>query len=216
MADSSVVSLADIREAYSQILPRTEDKNVMCGQLLRSIGYCESVGSSAWSVSLLNGGFRLNVGQVEVLTCFYSFWDRSELGPEQNIGFLDFRFLISGPDAEPLAECIDPDLVQRMGYRSVSEDHWAIQVTLIVEGETSAGERAEVIQLIEDVQRAHLNFVIRAAHTPAGSLRKRSNFARFNCEALVTYAREEIGAIPYGTPVTCLDSVPVACPCDLV
>lgn len=210
MADSSAVSLADIREAYAQILPRTQDKSVMCGQLLRSIGYCESVGSPAWSVSLLDGGFRLNVGQVEVLTCFYSFWDRSEFSPEQNIGFLDFRFLVSGSDAEPLVECIDPDLVQRMGYRSVSEEHWSIQVTLIVEGDTSAGERAEALQLIEDVQRAHRNFVVRAAHTPAGSLRKRSNFARFNCEALVAYAREDVGAITRGTPVSCLDTIPPA------
>lgn len=139
------------------------------------------------------------------MTCFYSLWDRAEFGEGQDTGCLDFRFLVSGPEAEGLAERVDPDLIQRMGYRSVNADHWAVLATLIIEGDTPEGERAEAIRLIEDVQRAQRNFVIRAAHTSAGGLRKRSNFARFNCVALVAYAREEIGVPGEGTPVPFLD-----------
>jgi uncharacterized protein with PIN domain len=168
----------------------------MCRQLLKSIGYCEETGSGAWSVSMLDRGFRLNVGQVEALTCFYTFWDRNEYATPHDVGFLDLRFLISGPDAQKLVERLAVDHVESMSYRSVSEPHWAVTATLMVEGEPSDNEREEALALITAVQSAHRHFVARAAHTPTGNLRKRSNFARYNCAGLVAYARQETETIP--------------------
>lgn len=191
MTRASEATPQEVRKAYAEILPHSKDAVLICAQLLKSIGYCENVGSTAWSVSLLERGFRLNVGQVEVLTCFYTFWDRKLFAVPTDMGFLDLRFLVSGPTAAQLVEGVNPDTVSLMNYRSVNEPHWAVSVTLIVEGESPASDRAEAIALIERAQAAHRHFVVAAAHSPNGTPRKRSNFARFHCEALVTYAREE-------------------------
>lgn len=194
MIDVAGVSPDEIRAAFAEILPRSADKNFMCAQLLRSIGYCKSTGSPAWSVSLLDRGFRLNVGQVEVLTCFYTSWDHEEYGVPDDMGFLEFRFLISGLDAPLLLQGIDPALVSGMSYRSVGEPHWAVTATLNVKGEAPEDERTQSLALMEAIQPFHEHFVIAAAHSPSGSLRKRSNFARFHCDALVSYARHELAA----------------------
>lgn len=203
MINLSEVEPDEIRAAYVDILPHPADRNLMCAQLLRSIGYCESTGSEAWSVSLLDSGFRLNVGQVEVLTCFYTPWDHGESGPPTGMGILDFRFLISGQDAPLLIQQIDPASVSEMHYRSVGKPHWAVTATLIVNGEAAENERIQTLAFMEALQAFHKNFVIAAAHSPTGSLRKRSNFARFHCEALISYARHELASdsLPIGLGV---------------
>lgn len=185
------VSAEELREAFQEIILGKEDRLIMCRQLLRSIGYCEAAGSAAWSVSMIARGFRLNVGQVEALTCEYTFWDRSEFGTSHDMGFLSFRFLVAGPDAQQMVAHLPVDAVTRMGYRSVNEPHWAVTATLIVEGADSTDGREEELALMTAVQSAHRHFIVRAAHTPTGNLRKRSNFARFDCAGIVDYARQE-------------------------
>ena len=66
---SDAVTIDDIQLAFEEVVPRKHDRKLILGQLMRSIGYCEALGCSAWAVSRLPNGFRLNVGQVEALSC---------------------------------------------------------------------------------------------------------------------------------------------------
>jgi hypothetical protein len=178
-----------MRAAFDEIIPGSEDKIFMCSQLLKTISYCTELGSEAWAVSLLDSGFRVNVGQVEVMTCFYTRWNSEEFEIGADQGFLDFRLLISGPDAAKLIDAY-PDSITPANYRSVGLPHWVVHETLHVEGDLDDMERSCVLVRMDEFQLAHRHFVVAAAHSPSGALRKRSNFARFHCEAIVAYARD--------------------------
>jgi hypothetical protein len=180
-------TVGQIQEAFDEIIPNPEDQRLMCSQLLKTINSCLELGSSAWSVSLLDSGFRINVGQVEAMTCFYTHWEPEVFGTPVAYGFLDFRFLISGPHVAKLIEKY-PDCVTSASYRSVGEPHWIFYVTLQVEGERDEAERNCTIASMDAVQLAHRHFLVAAAHSPSGALRRRSNFARFHCGAIVEYA----------------------------
>lgn len=192
MGSRADASAEEISRAYAEILPFEQDRRILCEQLLKSIGYCEAAGSPGWSVSLLPSGFRLNVGQVEVLTCFYSGLDKESFELEEDFGFLDFRFLFSGPDAAQAITVFDPQLVAQMNYRSVQEPHWCVVISLNVEGPDVEAERERTILELAAVQSAHRHFVSRAARSGSGEPRQRSNFARYHCEGLVAYARNEM------------------------
>jgi hypothetical protein len=193
--DASNVTKEQLSQAFERIIPKMEDRRVMCSQLLKTISYCSELGSGAWSVSLLQSGFRVNVGQVEVMTCFYTHWDPADFESliQVDQGFLDFRFLVSGPHVNSLIDEY-PDSVAPASYRSVQAPHWVVNATLHVEGDRDGAERAKDLALMDAAQLAHRHFVVAAAHAPGGALRKRSNFARFHCESIVTYARELIVA----------------------
>lgn len=187
--DSSSITAEQMRKAFDEIIPCPEDKLIMCSQLLKTISYCTELGSEAWSVSLLDAGFRVNVGQIEVMTCFYRGWNQEEFETQTDQGFLNFRLLISGPDAAQLIDAY-PDSIIPAFYRSVATPHWVVHETLHVEGERDDVERIRTLARINAAQRAHRHFVAAAAHGPSGALRKRSNFARFHCQAIMAYARD--------------------------
>lgn len=192
MGNHANASPDEIRQAYAEILPYGRDRRTVCEQLLRSVAYCEGAGSPGWSVSLLKQGFRLNVGQVEALTCLYTGWDKETYGLETDVGLLHFRFLISGPEVPKLLAELDPDTVVQMNYRSVPEPHWCAEITLVVEGPDVDEDRALKLREFEAVQSSHRHFVATAARSKSGAPRQRSNFARFHCEGLMAYARDEV------------------------
>jgi hypothetical protein len=53
------------------VFPRKPDYDLVLTQLSESIDRAKSVAPKAWAVTLFPDGFRLNVGQVEVVTAFY-------------------------------------------------------------------------------------------------------------------------------------------------
>jgi hypothetical protein len=191
MGNYADASPDEIRAAYAEILPYERDRKLLCEQLLKSVAYCEDAGSPGWSVSLLQRGFRLNVGQVEALTCFYTGWDKETFELDTDVGFIDFRFLVSGPDALRVLGDFDPDMVVPMNYRSVPEPHWCVVIPLHVEGPDVDAERDRTMREFAAVQPCHQHFVAAAARSRTGAPRQRSNFARYHCEGLMTYARDE-------------------------
>ena len=88
-----------LKTAYDEACPALIDRQAIFRALLRSVSFCEQVGSPAWSLSLLPGGFRLNVGQVEALSCVFSFVRAGQCGIDEDVRFADVRFLVSGPAA---------------------------------------------------------------------------------------------------------------------
>jgi len=186
--------LPDLRDAFKKIAPRISDRRFIFNQLLTSIDHCEQTGSSAWSATLLEYGYRLNVGQVEVLTCFfYPFAEPNSFKTDAENGLACLRVLVSGIDESELIEKVLPSFeVAVMSYQSVSKAHWCVSILLPFGRTADDEDHAVACRILAFIQSAHVNFVVDAAHTSSGRLRKASNFARFNSPTLVELARETV------------------------
>jgi hypothetical protein len=186
------ISIDELRNAYGEIAPRISDRRVAMRQLLRSISYCEATGSRAWSATVLRAGYRLNVGQVETLTCaYYPSAESGVFAREAEAGLFLFRLLLSGPNALAAIGQIEQDCsVNEMSYKSVSKQHWCAEIPFPLGRERHDPDRLKCLKHITAVQSAHEDFVGNAAYSPSGELRKKSNFDRFNAPALTRYATE--------------------------
>lgn len=183
-------SLDELTAAFKEVAPDSEDRLVVLGQLLASVRYCEAIGSSAWSVSLIDRGFRLNVGEVEAMTCQYVCWDAVEFGLVKDFTFFQLRLLLSGPSASAFVDAKDTD-ADKMTYRSVGADHWCASILLPIGVELSSSGRSTAVRQLLACQEAHQHFVRRAAHTPTGKLRVRSKFARFHRPEMIQLAQRD-------------------------
>lgn len=192
--DMKNLRLPDLRDAFKKIAPRISDRRFIFQQLLTSIGHCEKTGSCAWSATLLEYGFRLNVGQVEVLTCyFYPFAEPDTFKTDAEDGLACLRVLVSGMDESELIEKVLPSFeVAVMSYQSVSKAHWCVSVLLPFGRMADDEDHAAACRILALIQSAHANFVVDAAHTSSGKLRKASNFSRFNSPTLFELARETL------------------------
>jgi hypothetical protein len=85
-----------------EIFPSQQDYDLVLNQLSDSIQKGKSVAPKAWAVTLFPDGFRLNVGQVEVLTAFQD----------------EIRLLVQGADRS-----IDTKLLKQSPYK-VSGDNY--------------------------------------------------------------------------------------------
>lgn len=179
---------------YEQALPVLGDRVFVFSQLFDSIAHCEKLGSFAWSLTQLEDGFRLNVGQVEAMTCRFSFWLAEESGLDRAATVVSIRLLLAG------ADCLNkiglPQAgadIDEMSYSSVGEPHWCYEGRFYA-GVNDVGEpsRALVEANTAALRSNHLAFLELACQSPFGKLRQKSNFARFHCEALYEYAAEVV------------------------
>ncbi len=199
MKNASAASIANIRELFAGALPVLSDQKLVFGRLLKSIDHCEKFGSSAWSVTLLDTGFRLNVGQVEAMTCSFQFWDTAtalEAGLNGEVTFVGLRLLLAEVDQLTLIDTSDDvATVDAMNYGSVGVPHWCYHGSFIASAtEVPDVSRVAVEQHLEKMAVGHGKFLERACSTPTGKLRQRSNFARHNCEGLYAYGKSLIEA----------------------
>lgn len=81
-------------EIMKETFPRQRDFDLVLTQLSESIDQAKSVAPRAWAVTLFPDGFRLNVGQVEVLTAFHDEVRLLVQGANQSI---DRKFLRKSP-----------------------------------------------------------------------------------------------------------------------
>lgn len=89
-------------EIMKKAFPRKPDCNLVLTQLSESIDKAKSVAPKAWAVTLFPDGFRLNVGQVEVLTAFYD----------------EVRLLVHGA-----VKRIDQELLKPSPYKVPGDNH---------------------------------------------------------------------------------------------
>lgn len=136
-------------------------------QLVQSAQLASDVSPGAWSVTLREDGFRLNVGQVETFGLF---------GDTLRV------LLAASPDDPRLAG----QPVQATSYKSIPARQCAFVGT--------AKEFAQARQLIEPF---HASFIEAAVRTPTGKIRTGSTFARYHSEALMAYAADVVGGPPY-------------------
>lgn len=150
----------DSEEVMVQLLPDSDERSMVLQQLLESSELADSIAPNAWAVTLFNNGFRLNVGQVEVLV------------------FVDGQLrvnLVGEVGAEPFVE----DNFEAADYRSLPQPQCAFVGRV---GAFAAVESA--------LRSSHQQFVKLAASTRSGQPREGSPFRRFHCEELLQYARD--------------------------
>ena len=161
---------------------------------MTSINHCAQAGSLAWSATIRERGYRLNVGQVEVLTCYY--YPSAEpdvFKTEATNGLICLRVMVSGITEAELLEKVAPAFeVEEMSYQSVGKEHWCVRVLFPLGRLASDADRVAAIRMLSVIQAAHALFVVDAAHTSSGRLRKSSNFARFNSPPLTELARQTL------------------------
>lgn len=191
MTDDRAQERADVARWYEQALPLASDRVFVFTTLLESIAHCKALGSAAWSLTQLDDGFRLSVGQVEAMTCRLgpASPQASGLNPPTSTVFL--RLLLAGEDclskqALPVDGVAE---IQEMAYSTVGERHWCY------EGRFDAGTsavatagRALVAEHVAAISANHHAFLNLACQTPTGKFRQKPNFARFHSEALCEYA----------------------------
>ena len=189
---NQALTIDDIRPAFEEVVPREHDRKLILGQLMRSIGYCEALGCSAWAVSVLPNGFRLNVGQVETLSCEITVTSQEPTAGTDFV-FADLRLLMSGEGSTSAVRDLgDLAGITPMAYASVGAPHWCYGATL----QTDSGQSSTALRQLEThlaaVAPFHRKFIEAACFSRTGNLRTRSNFAQHHSEAFVNYAKQVV------------------------
>lgn len=194
---------AEVALWFEQAVPQASDRVFVFTALLDSIAHCKELGSGAWSVTQLDDGFRLNVGQVEAMTCRVAPASAEQSSLDLPAACVYLRLLLAGEDSQhklalPVGGVAE---IQEMAYSTVGERHWCYEGRFEagVNGVTTA-ERALVEGHVAALRANHHAFLKLACQTPTGKLRQKPNFARFHSEALYEYA----SAVVHGAaqPVT--------------
>ena len=178
-------SATELRSQLLDLSRYPSDWRKVLGQLVTSVGYCEQAGSSAWSVTLREARYRLNVGNVEVMTTTLTTMDAKTFGLPRDRTFADVRVLVSGPEAAELAVRLKERCgVQAERYATAGGPHWSIRMTIPMSVSPSDPEHSSALEDLAAVQAAHRHFVEQATRTPTGKIRQTSNYRRTHCAAL--------------------------------
>lgn len=153
----------EAQEVVEAILPNDDERHAVLSQLLRSSDAANRVAPNAWAVTLFSNMIRLNVGQVETF-----------VAGESGSFFLNCS---ASPETAPF----NTGATEPAKYASVPQPqcrYW--------------GKHADLLQLPDPVQRAHLKFVEMAARSPSGKPRAGTSFAKKHCAGLITYAESVV------------------------
>lgn len=146
-------------ELVREWLPILAERTFVLHQLLASADLANSIAPNAWAVSLFKNGFRLNVGQVEVLV------------------FIDGKLRVNLIGAAGMAPFFGPEF-EVANYRTVPQPHCAF-----------IGSVEDFSSVEPSLRSSHELFVKRAATTQFGQPRKGTPFRRSHSELLIDFAR---------------------------
>ena len=204
MATNAQESLESVQERFCSALCSVDDQVFSLSLLLRSIEHCESLGSPAWSVTLLENGFRLNVGDVEALSLWFSENTEEECGIRGGQIFVTLGLMIL---EDPSAPTVLPESVGRIAhpvYANVSAPHSCHWMTFHA---SKLGPpdptRVAVAEHVTLIWAAHKEYLNLACHKPKGGLRIKTRHAWAHCPALITYARH---LVEHGVPPVQVDT----------
>lgn len=152
-------AIAEAQTVFVNNMPNRNECSIVLQQLVRSAEVANAIAPSAWSVTLLRNGFRLNVGQVEVLV-FRAGIARVNIAGD--VGTSPFS-------GEGFFEA---------NYHSLSKSHCAFE-----------GDALQLERVLSSIQPAHDQFIQLAAMTVTGKTRKGTPFRRSHSEGLMLYAR---------------------------
>lgn len=204
MTSRSEATLDNMEEAFAGAVPFIGDQTLIFSQLLDSILYCQSLGSSAWSLTLQESGFRLNVGPVEAMTCNFVKRDAGDFDNDQDVMFVNVRLLLAGVDCLDKCNFENGDAeISETSYRSIGEKNWCYLGVF----HPASSKGPDPTRLVIDGHLAqlrcnHHRFLSLACHTPTGKLRQKSNYAHHHCEALFAYAQRVVNRSGSTSPLS--------------
>jgi len=189
------VTLKEMGSLYESVLSEPTDRQFIFSKLLGSIAYCEKLGAKGWSVTQLSNGFRLNVGQVEAMTCQFMFLRADDSGLADDRWLVTLRLLLAGADClERIQLSEGVARIVEMSYASVGHPHWCYEGNFYAgENGVPEGARTTIAGHLDALRDNHHEFLKYACHTPTGKLRQQSNFARAHCQSLYDYAVSMVG-----------------------
>lgn len=179
------MTLAEIQNYFRQVLPVKCDQVFFLSQLLESVSLAREY-SGAWSATMLKNGFRLNVGQVEALSCTFQKVESARKSGCQ----IELRILLAGDDCD-LAFILNSEFesIVAMNYASIGQGHWCY--SFMFDTLTSMNLENILDNVGEQIKRLagwRRQYIDRASHTSIGKVRNKSNFAASHCPALIEYA----------------------------
>lgn len=182
------MTVAEVGSLFDAVIPLKDDQKVIFKLLSDSILYCQAIGSSAWSLTMLPTGFRLNVGQVEVMTWGVSYLEADEEEGEEAESFSVVRLLLCGEDCQ--TKLVDEEeCFEEMSYASVGDKHWCYTSDFQHSRTAVAHEsRLPFEKDLAALRSNHHRFLQKASRTSTGKLRQKSHFAQHHCPALYEYA----------------------------
>jgi hypothetical protein len=191
MKSPSELTVSDLTKAYSEVFPGLSDQRVIFSQLLDSIAFVESQGSMAWSLSIQERGFRLNVGTIEAMTFNLTQHEPEDAPSTKGHHAAHIRLLVTGIDClKKIQLTPEGGSIEETTYKSVGERNWCYWGTFEVGGnKIQLKSRNLVAQQLAALCSNHHSFLSLACRTPTGKLRQKSNYAQHHCQALYEYAR---------------------------
>ncbi|WP_309677953.1 hypothetical protein [Polaromonas sp.] len=157
--DKRLDEIAEAEAIFVDAMPDRNEREIVLRQLLRSADVANAIAPSAWAVTLLRDGFRLNVGQVEVLVFKVGIVRMNIAGHVGAAPFVGEGFFGAN-------------------YRSLSKPQCAFE-----------GDALQLKRVVGSIQAGHDRFIRLAALTAAGIPRKGTPFRRSHSEGLMLYAR---------------------------
>lgn len=165
MENLSDDSIGAARGIITNSLPDRTERVFVLERLLTSVDLANSIAPNAWSVTLFDNGFRLNVGQVEAFVF---------LGGQLRVNFVGI------PGVPPF---VGTDFVVA-GYRSLPQPLCAF-----------VGSVKMFATIDSSLRQSHEQFIKLAATTRSGRPRNGTRFRDSHCEALIRYARSAIAEL---------------------
>lgn len=172
--------VAEAEAVIMGAVPDQHERVLLLKRLASSAAIADSVAPAAWGVTLFSDGFRLNVGQVEVLV----------------LGQGTLRVNLSAEFGVPP---FVGTLFVAAAYHSIPEPQCAFVGTI-----------HDYVGVEDATHDAHETFVRRAASTRSGEARAGTPHRRSHHEGLVEFARRTLGIIESaasGTPTARTDYV---------
>jgi HNH endonuclease len=146
-------------------VPNALARMAVLQQLIDSSEAAERIAPSAWGVTPFSDGFRLNVGQVEVLVLSGGAIRLNLVGQIGESPFIGPLFVVAQ-------------------YQSVREISCAF-----------VGTPEEFVLYRDSLKESHLRFVERAATTRSGETRTGTRYRDSHSEALIAFAYAEVGRV---------------------
>lgn len=153
------IAEAEAEAIFVDAVPDRSEREIVLRQLLKSADVANAIAPSAWAVTLFRDGFRLNVGQVEVLVFGAGVVRVNIAGHADMVPFLGEGFF-------------------HANYRSLPQPQCVFE-----------GDAFQLREVLSSIKAGHDRFIQLAALTAAGIPRKGSPFRRSHSEGLMLYAR---------------------------
>ncbi len=189
MSETHSTEQAEIAALFAAHMPEQGDRKFIFSLLMQSIAFCNKLGSAAWAVTLYSNGFRLNVGQVEAMTCFFVVVSEGAMDGGGDVTLVDVRLLVAGDDRyTKIGKLGEHATLRDMNYKSVGAPHGCYFGTFEAGQDGNVDPcRLSMQREINLINENHQAFLALACRSPTGNLRQRSNFARSHSPALVAY-----------------------------